>query len=136
MPIKISILLMFMIMIVAQPVWADDQRPSSEPSPGFQAWELFDLANAKRFIEEVYKRGMDALEDRVEFEGSFRPDQQAERQGHLSLRLYPKGKAHSEDNMTAETWFGFSNKPEEDRLHFDFKFHRDQKPAGAPQDYI
>jgi uncharacterized protein HemX len=133
---QLVILLTALIIGLTIPAWAQDQSAKAEEPLSL---EQLDLAKAKRFIEQLYKQGMEALqaiEDHVELKGSFRPEQSADQQGYLSLRLYPKGKAHAEDSMTAETWFGFASKPDEDRLHFDFKFSKDRKPTAVPQRHI
>jgi hypothetical protein len=122
--------------MLALPVQAHDLNQSTQLLPEPPGWQHLDLGDAKRLTEQVYQRGVEILEDHVERQGSFRPEQNVERQGHLSLKLYPKGKAHSEDSLTAETWFGFANKPEEDRLYFDFKLSKHPKHIRSVQDYL
>jgi hypothetical protein len=91
---------------------------------------------AKGFIEELYRRGLDALGDHLEVDGAFHPhDQTGERWGRLSLKLYPKGRRESEEHLRAETWFKFSTQPGDHRLHFDFSLSKD-RPTSLPDEYL
>jgi hypothetical protein len=122
-------------VVFALPAWAGD-RLQPPTSNGLAALEQLDVAQASRFIEQLYRRGVEVLEDHVELKGTFLPDNKGERWGYLSLKLYPKGKARSEEGVKAETWLGFSSKPEEDYLHFDFKLSKEPKPTLLPEDHI
>ncbi|MGH7233045.1 MAG: hypothetical protein ACREJU_17060, partial [Nitrospiraceae bacterium] len=98
--------------------------------------QALDFADTTRFMEELYRRSVDAWHDHVEFEGHLQPGQNGERGGYLSLKLYPRGKAQSDESMTAETWVGFSNKPKEEHLHFDFKLSKQPKTPFSPEEYL
>ena len=122
--------------LLAFPAGAEDRAPSSILNADQSSLQSFDVSEATRLLKQLYRKGTEALADHVEVQGGVQPNRQGERRGHLSLKLYPKGKSQSEEGITAETWFGFGKTPEEDRLYFDFKFSKDNKPTFAPHDYI
>lgn len=126
------------IVVFTLPVWAEDRSSFVTHSGSLPAVEQFDWAKVRGLLEQVYKRSLDVIEDHVEFEGTLQPDaENGERRGRLSLKLYPKGKAHFEESLRAETRFGFSQKPGEGRVHFDFKLSQDPYTHPLfPEDYL
>lgn len=123
-------------IIFSVPVSAADRNPPHVLDDAFSLLHELDAIQAKRFIDALYQQSLDAIKDHFDVQGSLQPDENGERQGHLILRFYPRGKAHSEDKIEAETMFGFSNRQDQDHLHFDFKFSQDRKPTISPEDYI
>jgi hypothetical protein len=127
MPIKLIVLAAF--CFAALPTWADDHPNSLH----------FDSDIADTLLYELVGRALDAFHDHLDLEGSVESDDQAqERRGHLTFKLYPKGKSRSDQHIAGETTFRFSTDPAHPSLHFEFKSSKDStsQPSRLPDDAI
>ena len=135
MKFALASVLMLTVASLALPAWAED-RSSTPPRVDHQSEVSVDVEKAVNFVEQLFRRGLETLQDHVEVESGVRPGQKGERWGHLSLRLYPKGKSRSDERMEAETWLGFAGRPEEDHFRFDFKLSKRLPSRFSPDEYL
>jgi hypothetical protein len=85
----------------------------------------------------LFERARDAVQNYVEVDGGHRRGlQDGKEGGYLSLRVYPKGKAKSDEHYTAETWFRFSSPQDKETLSYDFMFSLPHRNTVRPEDYI
>ena len=131
-----AILLTLMCVVLTAQARAESPTQVQKLGERLLQVQPFDLDDAARFLGQLYRRGVEILEDHVEVHGAFFPDKNGEQRGHLSLKVYPKGKSHSDESMKAEGSFGITTTPEEDHIHFDFKFSKEPKATFSPLDYI
>jgi hypothetical protein len=132
------VLLIAFALFLPSPLLAADRTVLPNPHDTVRATHQFesDLKMAKGFIEELYRRGLEALGDHLEVDGAFHPhDQTGERWGRLGLKFYPKGKRESEEHLRAETWFQFSTQPGDRRLHFDLRLS-ENRPGSLPDEAL
>jgi hypothetical protein len=127
----IGITLLSMIAWSIAPSWAEEPARGEPGLPSV----LQELSG--RLLGDLFEHAREVVQNYVEIEGDQRSGlQQGTRGGYLTLRLYPKGKAQSDEHFTAEAWFRFSRPHEEGSLSYDFKLTPSEKKTLHPGDYI
>jgi hypothetical protein len=94
------------------------------------------LTDTSRALTKAIERGIAALEDHVEVTAESKAgSSQDERSTQLRLRLFPKGKSESDEQVGADTTFNYSLNPEHPRFNFGLRIIP-LRPTRNPDDYI
>jgi hypothetical protein len=118
-------------------VWGNESEGlPRKPSRGTLSVE--DLTRlGTRILRDIFNRSGEVLQNYVEVEGGHRSGlQEGTEGGHLTLRLYPRGKAESDEHYTAEAWFRFSSPHEKETFSYSFKLLPPHPSTIRPEDYI
>ena len=86
-----------------------------------------------QILREAFDQTLGVVQNYVEIASGDRKDLQDAK--YLTLRLYPKGKSKSEEHYTAELWFRFSGKSDND-MSLDFHHSPPPKKPLHPEDYL
>ena len=119
----------FGIVLSTAPAWA---APHEEKS-----WSLNDILNlGSRVLTDAIEKGVAEIQDHIEFdvktgEGS----EDGETSSQLRLKLFPRGKSHSSEEITAETTLKYLLDPKSPHLNFDLRI-TPSKATPNPEDYI
>jgi len=94
------------------------------------------LTDTGRALTKAIEQGLAAIQDHVEITADSKTgSSQDERSTQLRLRLFPKGRSESDEQMGADTTLNYSLSPE--HPHFNFRFRLlPLKPDRNPDDYI
>jgi len=94
------------------------------------------LTDASRALTKAIEQGVAAIQDRVEITADSKAgSSKDERSTQLRLRLFPKGKSESDEQVGADTTLNYSLNP--DNPHFNFGFRIiPLKQNRNPDDYI
>lgn len=108
-------------------------------TPSFDPDQPFAQAFSSKILRDMVNRTLDLIEDHIDVAADVDPkDSRGEQQGRLSFKLYPKGKAQSDEHVAAEGWFRFS--PDLGRQDFHLRFERPQRksrlPSQPPEDVL
>jgi hypothetical protein len=127
-----------LFLLLGAPAWAGETRLSSDE--GIFNFDLpFEQALNNHVLRSLLNQAIDALEDHIELNGKLRSgDDSGNREGRLELRLYPKGKSHSDEHVAAEGLFRFS--PDADNAELNLRF-KSSKPSSSstardPADFL
>lgn len=100
-------------------------------TPSFDPDQPFAQAFSSKMLHDMVNRTLDLIENHIEVAADVDPkDAGGEQQGRFSFKLYPKGKAQSDEHVKAEGWFRFS--PDLGRQDFHLRFERPQRNSGVP----
>jgi hypothetical protein len=107
--------------------------------PSFDPDQPFRESLSTQLLRSMLNRAMDALEDHLQIDGTLAPaNPQGDQQGHLELKLYPKGKSKSDEHVKAEGWFSFSPESGLHDFHLRFKQPRERSAprSDSPADRL
>src|SRR5690349_1842029 len=94
------------------------------------------LTEASRALTKAIEQGVAAIQDRVEITADSKAgSSKDERSTQLRLRLFPKGKSESDEQVGADTTLNYSLNPEHPHCSFGFRIIP-LKPNRNPDDYI
>jgi hypothetical protein len=125
-------------LLLGSPVWAGETRLNSDE--GIFDFNLpFEEALNNHVLRSLLNRALDAVEDHIELNGKLRSgDASGNQEGRLELRLYPRGKSHSDEHMGAEGSFRYS--PDAGNAELNLRF-KSPKPSSSstisdPADFL
>ena len=94
------------------------------------------LTDASRALTKAIEQGFAAIQDHVDITADTKAgSSKDERSTQLRLRLFPKGRSESDEQVGADTTFNYSLNPEHPHLNFRFRLIP-LKPDRNPDDYI
>lgn len=117
--------LLFALLLIATPVCAADDHTVLGTDLGRVASDLFAKTTPEKFLHGLFDQALATIQEYVEVEGSL-PSQESRRPGEFHLKLFPQGKSHSQEHVTAEGFFHLS--PESDQPEFTLRF-KSSKPS-------
>jgi hypothetical protein len=123
------------LLLIATPVYAADDHIVPGTDLGRVASGLFAEATPEKFLHGLLDQALATLQEYVEVEGSL-PSQESRRAGEFHLKLFPQGKSHSQEHVTAEGSFNLS--PDSDQ-EFTLRFKASKPPqrsAPLPGDIL
>jgi len=95
-------------------------------APSFDPDQPFDQAFSSQMLRTLLNKALDILDDHFEVAGGLsHADSKNDQSGRLQLKIYPKGKSHSDEHLKAEGSFRFSPGSGQHDLHF--RFHPPQE---------
>jgi len=95
-------------------------------APSFDPDQPFDQAFSSQMLRTLLNKALDILDDHLEVAGGLsHADSKNDQSGRLQLKIYPKGKSHSDEHLKAEGSFRFSPDSGQHDLHF--RFHPPQE---------
>jgi hypothetical protein len=102
-----------------------------------KSWSLNDVLNlGSRVLADAIQQGVAEIQDHIEFDVTTgRGTEGGETSSQLRLKLFPKGKSHSAEEITAETTLKYLLDPKNPHLNFDLRI-TPSKPFFNPEDYI
>ena len=107
------------LLLIATPVCAADDQTVLGTDLGRVASDLLDKTTPEKLLRGLFDQALATIQDYVEVEGSL-PSQESRRAGEFHLKLFPQGKSHSQEHVTAEGFFHLS--PESDQPEFTLRF--------------
>ncbi|MGZ9189572.1 MAG: hypothetical protein ACXW39_05910 [Nitrospira sp.] len=113
------------LLLTATPVCAADDRTLLDLDLGRVASDLLDKTKSDNLLHEWFDQALATVREYVEVEGNL-PAQESRRSGEFRLKLFPQGKSHSQEHLSAEGSFSLS--PEADQQEFTFRF-KSSKPS-------
>ena len=113
------------LLIAATPAFAADDRPLSALDLGRLANDLIDRTKPEKLLHELFDQALATVREYVEVEGKL-PAMESGRSGEFRLKLFPQGKSHSQEHLSAEGSFSLS--PEADQPEFTLRF-KSSKPS-------
>ena len=113
------------LLLTATPVRAADDRTLLGLDLGRVASDLLDKTKPENLLHELFDQAVATVREYVEVEGNL-PALESRRSGEFRLKLFPQGKSHSQEHLSAEGSFRLS--PEADQQEFTLRF-RSSKPS-------
>ena len=89
------------------------------------ASDLLDKTTPEKLLHELFDQALARVREYVEVEGNL-PALESRRSGEFRLKLFPQGKSHSQEHLTAEGSFSLS--PDADQQEFTLRF-KSSKPS-------
>jgi preprotein translocase subunit YajC len=101
-----------------------------------KSWSLNDVLNlGSRVLTDAIEKGVAEIQDHIEIDVNTNDSQEGENSTQLRLKLFPKGKSHSDEEISAETTLKYLLDPKQPHLNFDIRI-TPKKSALNPDDYI
>ena len=113
------------LLLAATPVFAAEDRPLLGLNLGRVANDLLDKTKPEHLLHELFDQALARVREYVEVEGNL-PALESRRSGEFRLKLFPQGKSHSQEHLTAEGSFSLS--PDADQQEFTLRF-KSSKPS-------
>jgi hypothetical protein len=113
------------LLLTATPMYAAEDRPLPAMDLRRLTNDLLDKTTPEKLLRGLFDQALATIQDYVEVEGSL-PSQESRRAGEFHLKLFPQGKSHSQEHVTAEGFFHLS--PESDQPEFTLRF-KSSKPS-------
>lgn len=125
--------LIAILTLLAFPVWAGE-RGQSVGHDELNFDEPFEQAT-KSVLQSLLNQGVDLIENHIEITGNLQPNKKTgEQQSHFQLKVYPHGKSHSDDHVSAELQFRSS--PDYHHFSFDLKLPKEPKNSFPPDNTL
>ena len=103
-------------------------HPAAAETPTFDPDQPFRESLSTHVLRSLLNRALDVLEDHVHIDGSWsNSNATGGPSGRIELKLYPKGKSHSDEHLKAEGWFHSS--PDSNLQDFHFRLERPKHSA-------
>ena len=128
--------LLILLLLAAAPAYAVDDHTLLSMGAGRVASDLPAKTTPEKFLHGLLDHALATLQEYVEVEGSL-PSQESRRAGEFHLKLFPQGKSHSQEHVTAEGSFNLS--PDSDQQEFTLRFKSSkpsQRSAPLPGDIL
>lgn len=87
--------------------------------------EAFDKTMPESLLRGLFDQALATLQEYVEVEGTL-PSDEPRRSGEFRLKLFPQGKSHSQDHLSAEGSFRLA--PDADQQEFTLRFKSSKNP--------
>jgi hypothetical protein len=87
--------------------------------------EAFDKTMPGSLLRGLFDQALATLQEYVEVEGTL-PSDEPRNSGEFRLKLFPKGKSHSQDHLSAEGSFRLA--PDADQQEFTLRFKSSKDP--------
>jgi preprotein translocase subunit YajC len=102
-----------------------------------KSWSLNDVLNlGSRVLTDAIEKGVAEIQDHVEIDvNTGGGAHEGETSTQLRLKLFPKGKSHSDEEISAETTLKYLLDPKQPYLNFDIRI-TPKKSSLDPDDYI
>ena len=113
------------LLLAATPVFAAEDRPLLGLDLSRVASDLLDKTTPENLLHELFDQALARVREYVEVEGNL-PALESRRSGEFRLKLFPQGKSHSQEHLTAEGSFSLS--PDADQQEFTLRF-KSSKPS-------
>ena len=113
------------LLLAATPVFAAEDRPLLGLDLSRVASDLLDKTTPEKLLHELFDQALARVREYVEVEGNL-PALESRRSGEFRLKLFPQGKSHSQEHLTAEGSFSLS--PDADQQEFTLRF-KSSKPS-------
>ena len=92
---------------------------------------LLDEVIPKQLLRGLFDQTLATLQEYVEVETVLPPNESSRpRSGEFRLKLFPQGKSHSQEHVTAEGLFRLS--PDADQQEFTLRFKSSKRPERSP----
>ena len=112
-------------LLAATPGFAAEDRPLLGLDLSRVASDLLDKTTPEKLLHELFDQALARVREYVEVEGNL-PALESRRSGEFRLKLFPQGKSHSQEHLTAEGSFSLS--PDADQQEFTLRF-KSSKPS-------
>jgi hypothetical protein len=94
------------------------------------------LTEGSRALTKAIEHGVAVIRDHIEITADTKPGLgKDERSAQLRLRLFPKGKSQSDEQVGADTTLNYSLSPEHPHFNFGLRIVP-LKPDRNPDDYV
>ena len=120
--------LLTVLLLIATPVCAADDHTGLGTDLGRVASDLFAKTTPEKFLRGILDQALATMQDYVEVEGSL-PSPDTRPSGEFRLKLFPQGKSHSQEHVTAEGSFHLS--PDADQQEFTLRFKSSKPSQGS-----
>ena len=120
--------LLTVLLLIATPVCAADDHTGLGTDLGRVASDLFAKTTPEKFLHGLLDQALATMQDYIEVEGSL-PSPDTRPSGECRLKLFPQGKSHSQEHVTAEGSFHLS--PDADQQEFTLRFKSSKPSQGS-----
>ena len=111
--------------------------PAQAQSQDEQSLDLTEiLTEGSRALTKAIQHGLAVIQDHIEINADTKShSNKDENSAQLRLRLFPKGKSQSDQQLGADTTLDYSLNPEHPRFNFGLRIIP-LKPDRNPDDYV
>jgi hypothetical protein len=108
-------------------------RAQSQDEKSLDLTEI--LTEGSRALTKAIQHGLAVIQDHIEINADAKSHSKDENSAQLRLRLFPKGKSQSNQQLGADTTLDYSLNPEHPRFNFGLRIIP-LKPDRNPDDYV
>ncbi len=123
------------LLVTAAPVSAAEEHSLSGLDLGRIANDLLDKTKPEYLLHEFFDQALATVREYVEVEGNL-PAQDSRRSGEFRLKLFPQGKSHSQEHLSAEGSFNLTPDAEQQEFTLRFKSSKPSQHSAPPSGEI